>query len=763
MNYPCSARHLIRAFFRLAAVAWGVAFGGAGIAAEKTKAAVTPAPVNEVTAWQKAVIWHGYATITNHESLHHRDVEGYSNIDEIETTILHFDLELGPWDRGEVRAGGSLNWNVTNAKVSGRKDLASESQVFRDSFTSSGHGRYEGGLQGQQGSLELVTQTGKWRFSTQRELAVPYDYFTEFKRSRPKPGYPMAESGTIKTTSIWSAAVRGVTDQAPTVLIGSDLVVSDVPAKGIHNTRQVDVILWPELQGYELEVEIPQYAKWMPRGNLQESGTRGNFLPVKATLKTTGSHAEQGKLKATKVCFELKDTSREPGVCMNWPVFPQGAAPKEDPMPDLQFAFPAGTTGTLRENGQKAELKPKDDAQGRSVAEIEVSAFDFGGYANLIGTAELSNGQTIVGQLKSEGYDRPMIRLPKRELGSLTAQVWREKYHLAGADDLDGDTVPKTDGNDGDGFSNYEEYRGFVENGRHIRTDPNRKDLFVRNPFPYFGPGLGLFSQASADASDGFWVHAHLQPGEMPASREMNQNRSGKSPRVASETQHALVMKKIDQGNISFVSIPEGQAWRPKNVDAVNILQSIIDRPALLASTVAHEVAHACGARHHGESDLGLRWWIKKQRGDGSYYLEEVGSVWNERTNQNEPEPGPGIPVRRLREDGTEVGVTARTYDRVLLWVGCQQGQHSGDEACIMRYDCAISYILPGRPRDRFQCNPPEKTGDQFCTSARGTAVNDPQRPATEGKPSRFGGADMGVCLQQLCVRDDAPDKMLKK
>jgi len=43
----------------------------------------------------------------------------------------------------------------------------------------------------------------------------------------------------------------------------------------------------------------------------------------------------------------------------------------------------------------------------------------------------------------------------------------------------DGDTSPGNTAQNGDGYSAFDEYRGFIVSGAHIRTDPRQKDLFI--------------------------------------------------------------------------------------------------------------------------------------------------------------------------------------------------------------------------------------------------------------------------------------------
>jgi len=69
--------------------------------------------------------------------------------------------------------------------------------------------------------------------------------------------------------------------------------------------------------------------------------------------------------------FELLDTSREPGVCLNWPL---GAKDQDF---DLRLAAESG--GQLSDADQKLKIAdpPKDD-QERPYAEARIDSYDLG-------------------------------------------------------------------------------------------------------------------------------------------------------------------------------------------------------------------------------------------------------------------------------------------------------------------------------------------------------------------------------------------------
>ncbi len=98
------------------------------------------------------------------------------------------------------------------------------------------------------------------------------------------------------------------------------------------------------------------------------------------------------------------------------------------------------------------------------------------------------------------------VTLPLDGNGNGIADCWEKAHGIwPCAADSDDDGEPKGKA-PGDGFSAYEEYRGFFVKGRHGRLDPNTKDLFVHDPD-------GLAENAGFGQVTGLAVH-YVEPEE---------------------------------------------------------------------------------------------------------------------------------------------------------------------------------------------------------------------------------------------------------
>src|SRR5262249_1723761 len=141
---------------------------------------------------------------------------------------------------------------------------------------------------------------------------------------------------------------------------------------------------------------------------------------------------------------------------------------------DLLFDTGRNPKLKIWEEGQKAETTQPAITE----APATITSIDFGSFGRLKATATLEDGRTIVGRYKDDAY----LRLPKRAPDSNIADAWKEQMGVTGKpDDADDDDQPAGDGHKGDGLTLYEEYRGFFAGGKHIRTRPDRKDLFIRD------------------------------------------------------------------------------------------------------------------------------------------------------------------------------------------------------------------------------------------------------------------------------------------
>lgn len=274
----------------------------------------------------------------------------------------------------------------------------------------------------------------------------------------------------------------------------------------------------------------------------------------------------------------------------------------------------------------------------------------------------------------------------------------------------DRDDFPKGNGTRGDGFSAYEEYRGFHNRDRkHIRTSWNTKDLFLENSMRF---RIGLFMKASQ-------LHVHEITVDQHKKRQINFN----SNHAHEVDQHGLVMlaRYTSSDNLGGEVTDFGP---PKNVDEVKIyLRNFFHyqlggqiRGISLEGTVAHELGHAVAIRHHGDTSTWKETWYP------------LGG-WSELS-----------PVHNTHNRPILCGV--RLPGEVLF--GHKHNQSSGDLPCIMRYRGHGDAFKQEDGTIDCAGTPPARA--KFCDSKAGTAWNAGNRVA--------GDATRGDCKGQLLVND---------
>lgn len=456
---------------------------------------------------------------------------------------------------------------------------------------------------------------------------------------------------------------------------------------------------------YEVVITPPKNLRdWLPKGGRDEN-TPGD------TLKFTGQVQEKkdskggkaGGSRKVKVVFELT-SSREPGIAMNFPSKDSGSKP---PRPDLQI-LKEGTSGAFkiteetREDGL-GEYKAEGEFKVGESFTLVVGSFDYGAYGYLNVSADAP--------VRIEDYpDTNRVWLPRDDNMNSIADEWEKDMGIEGmASDADEDSKPEGDGTPGDGLSLYEEYRGFMVQGNHIRTNPKYKDLFI---FDLDKMGPGHFKKS------GLRLHfvKLLEFDEDPASQTPNTaviNYNHGHSNLGK--QHLLFLMDGDaNGNSGYIP---GDVGPPKDIKYV-LIDLNVHKWSLkgeLPATIAHELAHASNVGHHGTCDYTVE-KVELQDPDGKWTTVSFGNTW----------------------------------------IGTIGGQGSG-AICIMKYTPEYYEKPNGRFRwekeagkgfrygERYPRG--EATGTIFCNTKRGSGVT--------------GNATYGECKKQFCVNDARPCRKL--
>lgn len=294
----------------------------------------------------------------------------------------------------------------------------------------------------------------------------------------------------------------------------------------------------------------------------------------------------------TEASFTLKETSAFHGAAGNWPVSGGSTAPDFHLGPGFGtsvLTVPFGTDHTAR---------------------VDLVASDYGGFTKVEVTPD---GGTTVKTIQipqdNDGNLLPDAGWMASGRGQITPHAQMDP-----AADLDLDpTTPAAfpgRGRFGDGLSIYEEYRGFMARGRHIRTDPSRKDLFISSdvlmsdieyadqlPLTVHrinGPETGLNVEYGSDPQINFNQTNHRSTGNIPGHSRQ------KAVRVKKETTDTACL---------LGAAPRGDRTSPNEAAPVEIYVSEHNSMCIpgatpfqirneLRRTIGHEVGHAIHICH---------------------------------------------------------------------------------------------------------------------------------------------------------------------
>jgi len=762
--------------------------------------------------WRGVPRIKGVATISYHSRVDEADRSPSDVRQTDEAVTVRFELI-----RNDTSGTNNLFWQGREVSLAGG---ISEQGSYADGYTvssMSADGQFRGPPPNPDDmTLSLDTGSGRWELSTpahtQQAYTVTRRSSGQRKENMEWVGFNETETESI--SSVQSETFEGTIADVPGT---THAILQDEGTIGDWTTRTYQkharIEFWPDYDDYTLEVRIDDYANWRPLGRIDQPGKSGAQLTARALVVPEGDAAPP---LVRAIRFELLDVSHEPGVCMNWPL---GAS---DSDPDLRLAVEGENLGTLSDDDQRLEVtQPPVDELDRPFALARIESYDFGARATLRVTAELLDGRELVGEFVAADGEaaQNLIRLPKMAGPDWIAAAWKQEQGVAELPDSDDNEQVTNQQNDGDGFTLYEEYRGWVVAGKRVEGDPKRKDFFVLNLIGADArKGIELFEKVSE-----LRVHSKLRRSEMSQkTRLMNGNHRDAPQRVEQHGVWVKAFATVKELGVTGAATPltkSGVSGRPGITVGVGILardnpESTFNKPhnlpkyfSLLAydRAIAHELLHSVGVEHHGAGDweLSAQWLSPRNRKNkvGRPYFRELMTddvltlldenghdlatqyMANDYARQYDlhkttykkffweqwiaegaefiaKRPGYQLELdtpEKYAEDKLENSVGETFYSDIT---GKLHGEHSGDQDCLMRYYFAQWYPVSGRTDTYYRVTPgTEPFGLKLCRARTGTGINAPSH-----KPqSRYGDAAEGYgdCFSQITPNDAIPPRKL--
>jgi hypothetical protein len=300
-------------------------------------------------------------------------------------------------------------------------------------------------------------------------------------------------------------------------------------------------------------------AKWRPK--LAEQVT------IRAALDP--SQGVTGRFR-----FTLFDVSREKGYAMNAGGSGTG----------LDLRFSSTHPQAMEAPVEKADGYTIETTEAGLSAGVTIAAFDYGAWGRLKAEVNVA-GEWYLLDAAGGGTS---VTIPLDTNANRIWDTWERNTGVWGeAASADNDDLPDGE-NAGDGFSNFEEYRGFMVGPDWVASDPNQKNLFV---YDANGLGIGDFPKS------GVWTYL-VDQNQLDGNRVANFNRgygSAGAQKGLKLESHALAQP----GRVGETS----RVGTPNQVTYVYIdtLELMFEDSAATDSTIAHELGHAVSVEHHGD------------------------------------------------------------------------------------------------------------------------------------------------------------------
>ena len=359
-----------------------------------------------------------------------------------------------------------------------------------------------------------------------------------------------------------------------------------------------------------------EYDQWIPAPVDDTRFGLGDYVGFTARIlpKEEGKPAPLGKIH-----FWLCDMSREKGICSNNPL--DGGT--ED---DLRFVPGAGLiidpANPLHAYTEKACTQ----------ATVMIEATDTGAYGRLQATCD------ELGLVAEDDRTKlQWISIPLDDNHNHAADAWEKSLGIYGNNYLptdDDDDQPANQRRKGDGYTFYEEYRGFMTLDKFVRTDPRKKDLFVHDPDGLFKKWYAPYNPAqlelhyidltmmkyngAARDPENRWVNCNSSEDKWYARqygmfvKNWPVMEDGGSTVVGEASWHVLSDKlnevtdfydDFKQPLKRFYMIKISQAAIEKlirtGVQDPNVRQDAFQK--MMTVAVIHEIGHGIGIHHHAD------------------------------------------------------------------------------------------------------------------------------------------------------------------
>jgi hypothetical protein len=341
-----------------------------------------------------------------------------------------------------------------------------------------------------------------------------------------------------------------------------------------------------------------------------------------------------------KVTFALNGTSAWKGFAMNatW------NDPVKDDGPDFMLVPLTGSTW-----GAESLVLTDVDFAGGPVAKVGLRVKDYGGRTTVTATPTIGQAAPALqlpldstdNYLPDVGWIAPFVSgttIVNTQVSDNGGTWIDDEYGVTTekGTPLPVGTTPPATGQSGDGFTRFEEYRGFVVLGSHRRTSPAHKDLFVSTSV-FLGSSLSRTQSLEFSTSSfflhGIRLHRVFDPNENAPTPEwgpaQNVNYAyqyaGTAPTMPGFAYNPQAALRVQEAPLPVTPLPGGgtsytlgettaavgcgtdQGYNPNKLPTIKVSlqnhQSVYGNSGStveneLRRTSGHEIGHAVHVKH---------------------------------------------------------------------------------------------------------------------------------------------------------------------
>ncbi len=263
---------------------------------------------------------------------------------------------------------------------------------------------------------------------------------------------------------------------------------------GETTTTNITAYIGRTISNYEaiikpVEKNKFKYEEWVPEGPKVDGSddTKGDDrLQFNVIVRDKKDHSKMYNGNFT-VEWRLEDVTKYPGFCNNYPSYDKSS----DINFDLKFDPSLGKDPNFDEGRTDGTVATTKDNKGKD-ATVHVMSMDYAAWGKLKARITLDDGSFPIIANPYYKEDADYLTIPYDIDENKLADKWETDNHVfkkGFALTWDEDSEPKEQNGNGDGYSMFEEYRGFaVHNPKpkagekedtHLRTNIQEKDIFV--------------------------------------------------------------------------------------------------------------------------------------------------------------------------------------------------------------------------------------------------------------------------------------------